>query len=257
MRDTPRPNDLVTALMLLTRWPLPAPLTEALPPDPARGAAAAWAWPVVGALVGAVAATAGWLALVLGASPGIAAAVMLAAMALSTGAMHEDGLADCADGLGGGATRDRRLAIMRDSRIGAFGTVALVLALVARWSALSMLAAAGSLFWPLVVAAAAARLPMVLVAGLMPPARSDGLSVATGRPPARAMGLAAGLVAVAGLVILGWGAVPLLFWVLVAPVPLIGLAARRLGGQTGDVLGGVEQLAEIAALAVVAALVAG
>ena len=257
MRDTPRPNDITTALMLLTRWPLPAPLTDALPPDPGRGAAAAWAWPVVGALVGAVAATAGGLALALGAPPGLVAALVLAAMALSTGAMHEDGLADCADGLGGGATREKRLAIMRDSRIGAFGTVALVLALVARWSALSALAAAGSLFWPLVVAAAAARLPMVLVAGLMAPARRDGLSVATGRPPARMMGLAAGLVAVAGLAILGWGVVPLLFWVLVAPVPLIWLAARRIGGQTGDVLGGVEQLAEIAALTVVAARVAG
>ncbi|MEL6316326.1 MAG: adenosylcobinamide-GDP ribazoletransferase, partial [Pseudomonadota bacterium] len=128
--------DLAAAAALLTRAPVPVDHAHA----GRRGARAAWAWPVVGAALGGAAAAALAGGLALGLPPGPAAAAALAALVLATGALHEDGLADLADGLGGGRDRARALEIMRDSRIGAFGAAALLLAFLARWSALAALA---------------------------------------------------------------------------------------------------------------------
>ena len=78
-----------------------------------------------------------------GLSPSVAAALALAAAMLATGCLHEDGLSDVADGFGGGKTRERKLEIMRDSRIGAYGAAALVMSVLIRWSALADLGSAG------------------------------------------------------------------------------------------------------------------
>ncbi|RIK85995.1 MAG: adenosylcobinamide-GDP ribazoletransferase, partial [Hyphomicrobiales bacterium] len=101
-----------------------------------------WAAPVAGALVGLGVGAVAWLALALGLPASLAAAFALAAGIAVTGALHEDGLADTADGFGGGRDRDGKLAIMRDSRIGSYGVLALGLSLIARWAALAALAAA-------------------------------------------------------------------------------------------------------------------
>ena len=93
----------------------------------ARVAAAAWAWPLAGMAVGLLGAAAGGLVLWLGVAPAAAAAIAIAAQIFATGALHEDGLADSADGLWGGWDKARRLAIMKDSRIGTYGVLALVL----------------------------------------------------------------------------------------------------------------------------------
>ena len=114
-------GDLRLALGLLTRLPLPST------PDMARGAQAAWAWPLAGLAPAALAALAMALGSALGVLPGVAAALGLAVSVMVTGAMHEDGLADTADGLWGGWTPERRLEIMKDSRIGAYGVIALIL----------------------------------------------------------------------------------------------------------------------------------
>jgi len=252
-RDRPfRAGDIGTAFALLSRLPVPVDHEQA----GERAGAACWAWPLVGAALGGLAGLGGGLAALVGAPPGIAAAVALALLVLLSGALHEDALADSADGLGGGGDRQARLAIMRDSRIGAFGASALALALLARFSAIETLAANGTLFWALVAAGAASRLPMALALLLMPPARREGLSAGLGLPPPRSVALAAGLAALIGLVGLGSGAVALMFWVLVAPLPLFWLAGRLIGGQTGDILGAGQQLAEIAALAVAVAVLA-
>ncbi|HMO07568.1 MAG TPA: adenosylcobinamide-GDP ribazoletransferase [Paracoccaceae bacterium] len=241
-------SDLAEALALLTRLPVPGFVP--------RGARSAWAWPLAGAIVGTLAGGAGALALWAGMPAGVAAAVAVATAALATGGLHEDGLADSFDGLFGGRTPAARLAIMRDSRLGSFGALALVLAVLIRWTALAALAAAGpgSLLAGAVAAAALSRAPMAAVSCALPNARGGGLSHATGRPAARTAVLAALAALVLALAL--WG-LPALWLALAATLPALWLAAqarRRIGGQTGDVLGGCQVLAECATLAVAAAI---
>ena len=130
-------RDLLACLRFFTRLPLPAlPFDQSphAPPDMARIALMA---PVAGAIIGAIAALALAIANLLGMPPLLGAALAIAALVIATGALHEDGLADVADGFGGGATRARKLEIMRDSRVGAYGAAALALALILRVAALA------------------------------------------------------------------------------------------------------------------------
>ena len=240
-------QDILAAFGLLTRLPLP--------PHRPRGGTAAWAWPLVGIGIGGLAGLAGWVTQGLGA--GVAAAVVLATQALLTGAMHEDGLADTADGLWGGWTRERRLEIMKDSHIGSYGVLALLLVTLIRWSALTALIGAGAFLAAAVAAAALSRAPMAVLMALMPNARPTGLSQAVGRPPFGTALVA--LVLALAVATLAVGPVATLLAALLAALPCTALAlvARaRIGGQTGDVLGAAQQLAEAAVLAVLAASVA-
>ncbi len=157
------------------------------------------------ALPAALVLAAGWW---IGLGPFLAATLAVAVMVLATGALHEDGLADVADGFGGGgATLERRLEIMRDSRIGAYGGAALVLALALRIGALATLldrtgyAAATALILVAALSRLAALAPMVL----LPPARPGGLSASVGRPNRASLwvALAIGLAVALGGVILG------------------------------------------------------
>ena len=118
---------------------------------------ALWAAPVAGAVVGVAAGTAFAIAAWLGLPPTLAALVALAAAILVTGSLHEDGVADIADGFGGGNTRERKLEIMKDSRNGTFGVVALVMVLLARWAAISAVGGSGNAVLALVAAHAASR----------------------------------------------------------------------------------------------------
>ncbi len=252
--DTPLVSaaDPWSALALLSRIPVPSGRI-----DPTRSmAASAWSWPLVGALLGLVSGAAGVVALKLGLPATLAAATVVTVSILLTGALHEDGLADTFDGLWGARDRDRRLAIMRDSRIGTYGVLALVLSVLLRWSALSALIEAGYLLAPVIAAAALSRVPVSFVMAALPNARADGLSAGSGRPPAPGLwlGLALGLAAGFGLV--GGCALVALFWMALASVILARLARTRIGGQTGDILGAVQQMSEIAALASLAACLA-
>jgi adenosylcobinamide-GDP ribazoletransferase len=248
--DRPRPGDLAAAFGLLTRLPLPA---AAHTP---RGAAAAWAWPVAGAVVGAIGAAAAWVCLGLGLTAGVAAAAALAAQAMATGALHEDGLADTADGLFGGWTPARRLEIMKDSHIGSFGTLALLLVTLARWSALTALCATGGAAGAtaaLVAAGALSRAPMAVLMALMPPARSGGLSRAVGRPSRRTAALGLLVACAIALPLVGWALPGMVLLVAVLCGTVALLAQARIGGQTGDILGAAQQLGDTAVLALAAA----
>lgn len=239
------PSDLLSAFALLTRLPLPN--------HRGTGAASAWAWPLVGAVLGALGAALASAALWLGVTPGVTAALVLAAGAMLTGALHEDGLSDTADGLFGGWTRERRLEIMKDSRVGSYGVLALVLVTLARWSALTAVLVYGGHWAALVATGALSRAPMALLMALLPSARGEGLSHATGRPsPATALVALALAVAIA-VALAGWAAIALLFAALAAALLLAFSALRRIGGQTGDILGATQQLAEVACLAVLSA----
>lgn len=229
-------SDLGGAFGLLTRLPLGGP---------GRGAAGGWAWPVAGAVVGGLAALAGWAALAAGLPAGWAAALVLAVQAMATGGLHEDGLADTFDGLMGGRDPAQRLEIMRDSRIGSFGALALMLVTLARWSALVVLLPVFP--WAVIAVAAFSRAGMPALMAALGPARPGGLSRAMGRPTLLQalwpVGVAVALAAPMGLPVL-W-LVPVLCAVWLA----LGLWARaRIGGQTGDILGAGQQLTEAVAL---------
>jgi len=242
--------DLRLAFRFLTRLPIDS--ADWQQGDLGR---AAWAFPLVGVLVGLLAGLVYALARGLGLTPLLAALAALAASALATGALHEDGLADMADGLGG-KDREGRLAIMRDSRIGTYGVIALTLVLLARVAAVSFLSGTAEVLAALVVAAAAGRTAMALPMAIVPPARPDGLSAEAGRPSWEWLAAAVG---VAGLALAVSGVKGLLAVVLAfAAALLVGLLAwRKFGGQTGDVLGAAEQLGELAALCAIVALTRG
>src|SRR5450755_4275560 len=116
-----------------------------------------WAFPVAGLAVGALSGISLSLARAAGANPSIAALAALAVGLLVTGALHEDGLADFWDGIGGGRTRERKLEIMRDSAIGSFGAAALFIALAVRWSAIAAIADPGAAVAALIVAHTTSR----------------------------------------------------------------------------------------------------
>ncbi|NOX40276.1 MAG: adenosylcobinamide-GDP ribazoletransferase [Alphaproteobacteria bacterium] len=244
-------HDILAAFGVLSRLPLTIDHARA----GARAARATWAYPVVGAGLGAVAALAAKLALFLGVPAGISAAIALGALVLMSGAMHEDGIADCADGLGGGNSKSHRLEIMKDSRIGAYGATVLGIVLIARWSGIQGLAEADKLFWPLIAIGAASRLPMVLVMFFMPSAREDGLSAGVGMPPPTSVAGAIAATVLLSMLAMGWGGAMVIFWGVIAPIPLLLLAKSLIGGQTGDILGATQQLAEIACISVTVALI--
>ncbi len=245
-----RGAELRLAFLLLTRLPVRAVSGEA----PSM-AASSWAWPVVGLAVGAISSVAGYFALAVGVTPPMAAIVALAAGALATGALHEDGLADLADGFGGGRTRDRKLEIMRDSRIGSYGVVALVLCFAFRAAGLAALIDSGGAFLGLLSLAAASRavLPAALI--LMPPARQGGLGrAAAGIEPVPAR--IAGVIGLLCLLPLGPGTAAAIAVAMALAAFAVGwLAMRQIGGQTGDVLGAMQQVAECAGWACVASAI--
>lgn len=249
----PTLRDIRVALALLTRLPLPHPDFDASTTRPA--AYAAWAYPLVGLVVGAIGVLAIWLALALGLPPAAAGLCAIGATVLATGAMHEDGLADCADGFWGGWQPERRLEIMKDSQIGTFGVLALGLITALRWVFIAELCAQGGYVAAVICAAVMSRAAMVWIMFQLPNARETGLSGQTGRPPKEATGLSTALFIVA---LVGFAPASILLTGFVAVAGTIGLGVLvkyKIGGQTGDVLGGTQQVVEMMLLAVFAAAI--
>ncbi|MDA8231962.1 MAG: adenosylcobinamide-GDP ribazoletransferase [Magnetospirillum sp.] len=236
-------DDFHVASSFLTRLPVPHP-------DYGEGrlARAMGVFPIVGAAVGLVSG----LAFVLGHAllPALPAALLALLVAtVCTGALHEDGLADFADGLGARGDRARRLEVMRDSRIGTFGVVALLLGFGLRASALAAAPSGLAGLGALAAAGALSRAAIPAVMQALPAARSDGLGAAAGTPDAGIAALAAVLalvVAVAGLGVTGAAAAAAAAALAAAAAGWV--ARRALGGYTGDVLGAVAQVAEAAVL---------
>ncbi len=242
-----RAEELKASIVFCTRLPL----LRATPRAGDSLSRAAWAFPVAGILVGLIGAIVYGMAHRFGLPPWPAAVLAVAATMLVTGCLHEDGLADTADGFGGGSTREQKLAIMRDSRIGVYGVCALTMSLVLRVGALASLPSAHAVVWALIASHAAARATMPALMLLLPPARSDGLSFDAGRPPGESVAAAAviGFLVLAICLHFGHGLLALI--VVAAIVALVAwLATRQIGGQTGDVMGALEQVSEIAVLLV-------
>jgi adenosylcobinamide-GDP ribazoletransferase len=214
-------------------------------PAPSAHLGRAW-FPAVGLVLGAAAAGAFWLVAAV-ISPQVGAVAALGVLALLTGALHLDGLADTADGLLGGDTPERRLEIMRDSRVGSFAVVAVALVLLGDWAALSGMAPLRALAG-LLAGGAMARLAVVCLLAWMPYARPLGLGSAAqgGRTLAD---LAVAGVTAALPIALDWRH-GLLAAALVALSAggLAALARARVGGVTGDLYGAVIEVGQLAAL---------
>src|SRR5205823_10789055 len=183
-------------------------------------------------------------------------------LAAVTGALHEDGFADMVDGFGGGRNREDTLAIMRDSSIGTFGVMALLLVLIAKAASFGDFTGRSWYVAPALLAGTGAfsRSLIVWVMGAIPPARLDGLSASAGGPPSHIAGTALLIGAVAGFILLSLAGGVVLAIVALA----IGFAAaafvrhladRRIGGQTGDVWGGVQVVSDTAMLAIAAIMI--
>jgi adenosylcobinamide-GDP ribazoletransferase len=246
--------DLATSFGFLTRLPVPGALPRAPLPEAMR------AFPLAGAIIGAASGLvlAGLAATGL---PGLAASgLALSALALLTGGLHEDGLADTADGFGGGRDRDSKLAIMRDSHIGAYGVIALVLGLLVKAACLGMLAhgSATAVIALLAASGAFSRALMVWLMASTPPARSDGLAQSVGQPSdftARNALLVGAAISVL-LLLMTRGLMPALLITAVGAVTaglFRFLAMRQVGGHTGDICGALQFLAETAMIAAAAA----
>lgn len=237
------PLGLAAAVALLTR----VPVGRIVAVEPRAVAAAAPFYPLVGAGLGALAGLAEQvLSPVL--PPLVVAALLIALLAMLTGAMHLDALADTTDALGG-QSREDSLRIMRDHSVGAFGATAIALALLLKVAAVAALIESGEAMAGLVAAGACSRASVLPLAVLLPDARRDERSSSVSEQISVA-GAVLGLLVAAALAVLAAGEVGV--FVFVAVLALAGLAAvfyrRWLGGVTGDALGAVIELAELAAL---------
>ena len=257
--DTRPARTLYAAVMLFEEFGVATALLTRLPvgvgPPPAgQIAAAAWAFPLVGVGIGALAALVLVAAQLLGCGDGPAALLAVIAGMLLTGALHEDGLADTADGFGGGRDREAKLAIMRDSRHGTFGVLALVCSLALRGTALAAIGEAVHAGLALVAAHAVSRALLPAAMRAMAPARADGLGAEAGRPRLAPIAVSLAIGVAIALATLGPGRGVLAIAVSAGAVAATGMLARcQIGGYTGDVLGAFQQIGEIAMLLAAAA----
>jgi len=238
-------NELRLAIMMLTRLPVgrlqdPAPSL----PD------AQWAFPVVGLIVGFIAGVTHAVSLHLGASAAMAAVLSLGAVVLTTGALHQDGLADFADGMWGGHDKQRRLEIMRDSHIGSYGVLALILCCALWITAMTQLVSSISIVDFLAIGVLS-RLAMTTCLATMSPARDDGLGAAAKGKPVWILSILLGL---GSLLALGSNGIPVAATVGIVTLIVAQIARRCIGGQTGDVLGAVQFISETAAWTALAML---
>lgn len=236
------------AVGLLTRFPLP----DFTVSDTATIASALWAYPLAGAMVGTASGAVYWLAVQAGF--GVTASVLLAmgAALLAAGGLHEDGLGDFWDGLGGGASQEAKLVIMRDSRIGTYGVLALVLTLALQTTFLVSLqhyAGAGKVVAALIAAESAARGAMIVPLFFLLPAQRDGLGATMTGLTGGQLGITGVLAAGIAIACLGVHGIALLGGAVLGSAFVTLLAWRFLGGFTGDVLGAAATTSRMTALA--------
>jgi adenosylcobinamide-GDP ribazoletransferase len=244
-------RDLALATSVLTR----VPLNRGGAAAPDTLARAAWAMPLVGIAVGLAGGLAYALGFGLGLPPVLCALLALAATAFLTGALHEDGLADTFDGLGGGRDRTQKLSIMRASNIGTYGVLALLFSLGFRAGALAEIFEVGAVVIALVSAHALARAVLPAIMAVLPLAREDGLAAGFGNVEPRRAIISLALGGGIAWLALGFSAAVIgLFAACAAALLVAWIAKAQIGGYTGDILGAAEQAAECAVLLSLVAL---
>lgn len=247
-------GDTIRSLGFLSRLPLPqswfGSSGDSLP-DNAR------AFPLAGALLGLLAGAVLLVASTLNLPPLAAALLAIGALAATTGALHEDGLGDAADGFFGASTPDRRLEIMKDSRIGTFAALALIVTVGLKAAFLMAVierAGAANAALALIGCEAASRAGMLAFWHALPSARPGGLADSVGRPQWETVvcGCGIGLIVLAVTFMPAGGLLSLINALVLATVLLFGFArlcAAKIGGQTGDCLGAAQQIGCLALLA--------
>jgi adenosylcobinamide-GDP ribazoletransferase len=247
-------RDLILAAGFLTRVPMPS--TDAGDRLLMR---TGWCFPLVGAAIGVFGGLLALSAYLIGVPVFASALVALAGTALLTGALHEDGLADLADGFGGGHDRDAKITIMRDSRIGSYGVLALILATGLKASAITTLLSDGdatSLIIAMAVAHGGARALIPPVTLWLSNASEAGLGKMAGRPKMSTVQISLAISAVSLLIMLPASTAVVAGVIGCAAAAGVAVLARhQIGGYTGDVLGAVEQAVEIAMLLALAAMI--
>lgn len=251
------PADILRAIAFLSRIPAPSSVFDGTDP---RASDAAHAYALAGAVIALPAAAIASIVMLLGAPALLVAVLCVTGLIATTGALHEDGIADTADGFFGGHDRAARLTLMRDSRNGTYGTLALILSQMARVAALAALfgAGIGIACFAVIAAAAISRAAMAVIWHALPAARSDGVSAGAGQPSDRQALFCvatAAVIAFAGVLATGGGLIATSAGLALAAATVFAFAqlcSARIGGQTGDTLGAAQQLAEIAFLAVLA-----
>ena len=237
-------EDLAAALMFLSRIPIPWQRISQGEPIIERSY---WAFPVVGLLLGLLLGLCAALLFFLGIDDLLVCAVLVLLLAVLTGGLHEDGLADMVDGFWGAFNKARRIEIMRDSRIGSYGVLALIFSVFIRILALFTLSAHGgtALIAGLICALVGSRLAIVLLYYIAPNASEQGLA-ATIAKPSQSQAQAAALLTLVVLLILAPFSIAFVSsLVIVGAVAFMAFLSKRyIGGVTGDVLGACEQLTQ-------------
>ncbi len=229
-------DGFLCAVSFFTRWPVRAtdvPLGQSV-----------WAWPVVGGLLGLVVGLICNLFAMLGVPEELLAAIGLALLVVFTGGLHEDGLADTFDGVWGARNREERLRIMKDSHIGTFGTLALILSILLRWGCMTHVFGFGFIVEALLVFGAVSRFAPALAIKFLPAARDDGLGAMVGRVP-NGLLLAGGIISsVFVFLLLDAIFVLALLGGFTLVIPTVIIARKAIGGYTGDILGCIQQAME-------------
>ncbi len=242
-------DGFLSVMSFMTRLPVPGSRHGA-------PGAAVWAFPFAGLVVGAIGALVLWIAREIGLGAWAAAFLALGATAFVTGALHEDGLADSFDGLWAGGDVERRLTIMRDSRIGGYGALALIIATGLKASLLAAIADPISAASALIAAHMLGRSVPALLMGTLDSASKSGLAAAAGRPHIAHVGIAFLIAALAAMLLLGTAGLIAVVLTLLAAFAAYRLLKRKLGGHNGDTLGAAEQFGELACLIAATALAA-
>ncbi len=250
------PGDTIDCLNFFSRIPVRHLKRQTEQPTEFR--IAAGAWPLVGLVIALAPAGVLLLAGLAAIPPVISATLSVAFLIALTGALHEDGLADVVDGFGGGRNREDKLAIMRDSRLGTYGALALVVTLIVRVSGIATILSVNppAAFAAIIAVAVASRSLALVHWHALLPAREDGLAANAGRPDRQALfvGLAIGIPALVLLLpFAGW---QVIFAAAIASLGVVAftrLARQQIGGHTGDTIGAAQQIAEVLLLAGLAA----
>ena len=234
-------KNIVRAISLTTRLPVNPDFMSHIEPK----TDSSWAYPIVGIILAIPISILGYILSILGFDSGVISAVLIITLIFLTGAMHEDGLADTADGFWGGWTKDTRLEIMKDSRIGTYGVIALVFSILIRWYCLKITIDQNLLFIAVVVSAILSRSLMSCYMWITPNAKDKGLSFNTGRPDDISAIVAFTLGASVTLLLVGFkGIFLLLLGSIIVWLSRI-LSLHKIDGQTGDTIGAVQQICEV------------
>ena len=249
------------AFVFLTRLPIPFPTSlydkrvisdKGLISDKGSDSSMVW-FPIVGLVVGSISALSYVVGVHLGMSNSLASIVAIMTLILLTGALHEDGLADAADGLGG-VTCQEKYDIMHDSRIGSFGVIALIVTLGLRIHALSILTQPDTVAVVLISTSMASRAAMVAVAHWMTLAFTSSISLCFGRPSLMTMIIILAMTTLCTFFLLGWAMFAMVSAIGLGTWIVMRLAHQQIGGYTGDILGSVQQVSETVSLVTLACI---